>query len=408
MPVSTCAGSVPAGSVTTRHQSAGRPPAPAVDAVAADLSRVLFAPFRRRDQRRKAEMYFQGLLTTSGRKSVRNIAAHLGDPGAEQGLHHFISCSTWDWRPMRAALAAYTERLAPAQAWVVRSMHIPKAGEHSVGVDRLFAPQLGQLFSGQQAIGVWYASERLSAPVHWRLLLTDPWVSDPRRRDRAEVPEKASAESLEQCTAEAVLEVVQRGSGVARRPVVLDVRGGTTAATLTRLSDAGVPVLARVTAATRLAVADRALPGFRAGLLCASQILEATKGLRRPVSWPDPAGAGAVRSALASVVRVTVPDAQGRRHPMLLLGEWSDPNQPPSAAWLTNLSQSPVGRLVRLTRLPRRVETDFAEIGEPCGLRDFMGRSFPGWHRHVTLASAAHTAMSLARADHALSLPPQL
>ncbi|MFE0176861.1 transposase [Streptomyces sp. NPDC059002] len=68
---------------------------------------------------------------------MRNIAtACFGGDATDQSLHHFIGSSHWDWRPVRAALARSVERTAPPEAWVVRSMVIPKAGEHSVGVER--------------------------------------------------------------------------------------------------------------------------------------------------------------------------------------------------------------------------------------------------------------------------------
>ncbi len=36
------------------------------------------------------------------------------------------------------------------------------------------------------------------------------------------------------------------------------------------------------------------------------------------------------------------------------------------------------------------MDHDLDQVGEDAGLRDFEGRSFRGWHRHITLASAAH------------------
>lgn len=88
--------------------------------VYAELCAALFSGFPRRDQRLKAEQYLHGLLTAQGRKSIRNIAAQIGGPAAEQSLHHFVSSSTWDWQPMRAALAHFLERNSCPQAWVVR------------------------------------------------------------------------------------------------------------------------------------------------------------------------------------------------------------------------------------------------------------------------------------------------
>ncbi|MFB7514994.1 IS701 family transposase [Streptomyces sp. NPDC056144] len=361
-----------------------------------DLCGALFSGFPRRDQRLKAEQYLYGLLTAQGRKSVRNIAAQIGGPAAEQSLHHFVSSSTWDWQPMRAALAQHLERTSRPQAWVVRPMPIPKAGEHSVGVDRRFDLERGQVFHGQQAFGVWFASDELSVPVNWRLFLPDPWVNDRTRRDRAEVPQEVGEETLEECAITAALDTA-RWPDITRRPVVLDIRGGAGRSALTRLAAAGVPVVARIGAGSRLAIADRSLPGFGAGPLPAHQILESLKGLRRPVSWVDTVGGVQTsRTSLATAVRVALPAPGGERmRPLVLLGEWDDPRRGPARVWVSDLTNLPAGSLLRLTKLTRRVERDFAEVGEGAGLRDFVGRSYRGWHRHITLASAAHAATVL-------------
>jgi syndecan 1 len=42
------------------------------------------------------------------------------------------------------------------------------------------------------------------------------------------------------------------------------------------------------------------------------------------------------------------------------------------------------------------VDEDFDRIADQVGIRDYSGRSFDGWHRHVTLASAAHAVASVA------------
>ncbi|MET7874365.1 IS701 family transposase [Streptomyces cyaneofuscatus] len=370
------------------------------DDVVRELCESLFSAFHRKDQRRRAEQYLRGLLTAQGRKSIRNIAAQVGGQAAEQSLHHFISSSTWDWRPMRRALAAHLERTASPQALVVRSMDIPKAGEHSVGVDRLFAPQLGHMFRGQQAFGVWFASEEVSAPVNWRLLLPHQWTSDPARRDRAEVPEAAPAESAEECAVAVALDSAQYGGGP-RRPVLLDLRRGSPQEAMGRLFAAGAPVLARVSASARVSVANRALPGYGAGPLPAQRIVEMVTGMRRPVRWLDTAGQWAGRTSLATAVPVSFPVRPGvRPRPMLLLGEWQDPARPPAQLWLTDMTHLPTAQLLRTTKLTRRVDQDFARIGAPAGLRDFVGRSFRGWHRHITLASAAHTAVALTAGDY--------
>ncbi|GGO88624.1 IS701 family transposase [Wenjunlia tyrosinilytica] len=367
-----------------------------------ELCSVLFTSLRRSDQRRKGEQYLRGLLSAHGRKSMRNIASYLGGPAAEQSLHHFISSSTWDWQPVREALARHLERTTRPQAWVVRPMAIPKAGEHSVGVDRRFAPGLGQTVVGQQAYGVWLASEHVSAPVNWRLHLPDTWLNDAAKRNRAEIPEDMGEATPGECATDAVLDVAGYG-GVARRPVLLDARDWDAGAALRRFSPLGVPVLARINPATRLVMADHALPGYGGVATPAQRLMESVKGLRRPVTWVDPASSGGTRTTLAAAVRVMLPDsacrtqrAGSRCSDLVLLCEWSDPGRWPDQLWLTDQGSVPFTSLLRLAKLARRVGRDFAEVGEQVGLRDYEGRSFRGWHRHITLASVAHTAAVLA------------
>ncbi|MFF6786376.1 transposase [Streptomyces sp. NPDC012510] len=368
-----------------------------------ELADVLFASFVRRDQRQKGEQYLRGLLRARGRKSIRNVAAHVGGPAAEQSLHHFISSSTWDWMPVREALAAHLEQVSAPQAWVVRSMPILKAGHQSVGVDRVFDPCLGQAFRGQHAFGVWYASETFSAPVHWRLHLPETWVQDDNRRRRAEIPEAVSEETEEECASAAVLTAMTSWR-VPVRPVVLNAHVARIAATVGRFTRAGVPVIVRAGGASPLTVGDPALPGYGAGPLGAQQILAAVRGLGRRVEWADPAGPPhARRASVAVAVRVGAASTFARpgrtgagAGELVLLGEWEDGGHSPTAMWVTNMASVPAGALLRMTKLAARARRDLAEVGEQVGVKDFEGRSFRGWHRHITLASAAHAVVALA------------
>jgi SRSO17 transposase len=45
------------------------------------------------------------------------------------------------------------------------------------------------------------------------------------------------------------------------------------------------------------------------------------------------------------------------------------------------------------------VEHDDRELKDALGLDHFEGRSFKGWHHHVTLVSVAHAFVTLQRLD---------
>ncbi|BAJ31684.1 putative transposase [Kitasatospora setae KM-6054] len=379
-----------------------------VDGVFGELTSTLFASLRRSDQRARGEQYIQGLLRAEGRKSIRNLASAVGGAGTEQSLHHFVSSSTWDWVPMRRALAAHLERTQQPRAWVLQSMPIAKSGDHSVGVDRRFVSDLGHSVRGQHSFGVWFAGEEMSAPVNWRLFLSDAWLEDEHRRHQADIPDTVDQESMAQCGASAVLETLRWN--VRPRPVVLPSRDCVAGSVLSTLRGANLPVVARLQPGDPLLVADPAMPGYGAGPVQAARMLQAVRGLRRPVEWTDHFPGGSVdRAALVAGIRVTLPQAGRRERPAataaatassawgaaqqwLLFGEWEHPDRPPTELWLTDLTDRSLENVVGLAKLSRRVVRDSAETGEQVGLRDFVGRSYQGWHRHLTLASAAHAA----------------
>ncbi|MGW0606678.1 IS701 family transposase [Streptomyces sp. NPDC002640] len=372
----------------------------------AELSAALFPrTLRRKDQRWWAEQYVRGLLRADGRKSVRRIASAVGGGAAEQSLHHLISASTWAWTPMREALAHHLQELVPPTAWVVQPMVIPKVGEHSVGVGRHVAPGPGRPDNGQQAFGLWFASERSSAPVNWRLHLPGGWLQDPERRRRAEIPDGTAEETLEECAAAVVRATL--GWGLPRLPVVLGATGPDPGVTFRRYQAAGAPLLVRIPGSAPVTVREPSLPGFGAGPLSAQRVADSVRALRRPVRWTDPSGGQeAVRHSLVVGVPVVLPRTGERGgRPGLLLGEWSDPGRPPTEFWLTDLEGTPPPVLLRLAKLARRVTRDCATTGAEVGLRDFVGRSFNGWHRHTTLASVAYAARMLADAGADYAVP---
>ena len=379
------------------------------DTVLAELGPLLFASLSRSDQRRTGATYLRGLLAAEGRKSIRNLAGLLGPQTNEQSLHHFINSSTWEWMPVRRALGRYLVRVAPPQAWVVRPMAILKTGRHSVGVDRRFVPARGQVLNVQQAVGVWAAAPRLSAPIGWRLHLSRAWLDDDARRTKALIPDDAEPETLGDCGVETVLESV-RAAGLPTRPVLQDLRTADAARVVRRLRAAGQPFLVRIGGMLPLVPATVPAPSrstVRANPVSARLVLAPLRDLRRPVVWTDgmPSVGGTVRTTLVGASRVALPpmpgESAGAEGELLLLGVGDPGRQWPTELWLTDLVDAQHGALVRLGRLLERVERDFAGVGARVGLQDFGGRSFGGWHRHMTLASAAHAVVAIARADAA-------
>ncbi|MFE5804900.1 transposase [Streptomyces sp. NPDC056491] len=51
----------------------------------------------------------------------------------------------------------------------------------------------------------------------------------------------------------------------------------------------------------------------------------------------------------------------------------------------------------RLAKARWRIEHNYRELKTALGLDHFEGRSFTGWHRHVTLVTAAHLFLTQQR-----------
>lgn len=370
--------------------------------LAEQLCAELFESFTRRDQRETGLLYVLGLLRLPGRKTMRAIAEQFGGGALQQRLQHFISHSSWDWLPVRESLRDYAARELPAHAIVVRQVVMPKDGKHSVGVMQRVARPAGKR-GGQQAYGAWLAGEDASVPVSWQLDLPQSWLTDDIRRRQVGIPE-----SPEGCTENFPGELACRTAlGTAQAlpsvPVVLATSAIDPASCIRLMDFHGASVMFPVSGALPLIPEHAVAPIEERGRVPARLLAERRNGSRRPMFWQDRARALQRRScAVAIPVRLGACPAV----PLRLLAEWDQPGLVPDRLWLTNHCSASDLELLRLSKLVGRVDRDYEQIAKAVGIQDFEGRSFPGWHRHVTLVSIAHALrVRAARAVAAARVP---
>jgi SRSO17 transposase len=89
-----------------------------------------------------------------------------------------------------------------------------------------------------------------------------------------------------------------------------------------------------------------------------------------------------------------------------LLAEWPPGEDEPTDYWLSTLpATTPLKTLVRLAKIRWRIEHDYRELKTGLGLDHFEGRSYLGWHRHVTLTALAQAFCTLLRLDPKADAP---
>ncbi|WJV47453.1 IS701 family transposase [Streptomyces flavofungini] len=304
-------------------------------AVAAFSQRV-FAELPRADQRRWAHAFLVSVLATPGKKSVRRLAATVSDsPTAFLSLHQFINASPWAWAPVRAELARWTVHRMGPRAYVVDRAVLLKRGPHSCGAHSSFVASAGRHAICQVGLGGFLATAGEAVPVDWRLLLPGPWGSDPAHRLRARIPDDVPGSSVEQLVLDLADSQV-RATGLSTLPVVADLPDDIDTAAVARGLD-----------------------------LCGRGFLLAVPGTVR-----EPHHAGGAH----------------RTHRVLAL-----PHERGSSRWwLTNLTHARADRLLALAQLTVRARHSLEELESGFGLADFGGRSYPGWHHHMTMTSAAY------------------
>ena len=378
----------------------------------------VFASLPRTDQRARGQCYLRGLMLDGRRKSIEPMAARLGEVHY-QALHHFVTTSPWDWRPVRRRLAEVLVGALGSTAWVVDDTGFPKDGTCSVGVQRQYSGTLGKTANCQLGVSVNAVTEHASCPLDWRLFLPERWDRDAMaaRRAACHLPDEVHHRPKWQL----VLDVLDELAGWGLRPPVLladsgygevgEFRAGLDARQTpyvveVRADTSAYPEQVRPTIAPYRGRGRRPRPRYReapssltelamaAGQQACVELIwrRGSKGLQRGRFLR-------LRVRPAGVTPRRLARQAGRELPVRwLLVEWPVGKATPTKYWLANLPEAtPLVELVRLARLRWRVEQDYRELKGALGLDHFEGRGWAGWHHHVTLVSVAHGFLTLER-----------
>ena len=408
-----------------------------------DFTAEMLGGLPRKDQRAAGELYVRGLLTGGQRKSMQPMAARLGVD--HQRLQQFITSSTWDYAAVRRNVARDFAGRQPVEALVVDDTGFPKDGTASPCVARQYSGTLGKVGNCQVGVSVHLVNERGSCSADWRLFCPESWddaaLDDPvaaagarRRRERAGIPGEVrhtekwrlALEMIDEMTGPGgwgVLEQITAAGG-ARPVVVADAGYGEGPAFRLGLAARGWRYVIAVKGATSARPHDAvpaawpyggqgrpSVPRYRTAPASLRQLAIAHAGQVQPVTWRHgtKATSGNPTAAMTShflAIRVRPASRRIPRAPdgslpeCWLLAEWPLHADEPTDYWLSDLPKdTPIADLARLAKIRWRVEHDYRELKHGLGLAHFEGRSYLGWHRHVTLAALAQAFCTMLRTD---------
>ncbi len=409
-----------------------------------DFAAEMLGGLARKDQRAAGELYVRGLLTDGQRKSMQPMAARLGVD--HQRLQQFITSSTWDYVAVRRNVARWFAASFPVEALVVDDTGFPKDGDASPCVARQYSGTLGKTANCQIGVSVHLVNESASCAADWRLFCPESWDDDAasdevaaaairRRRQRARIPDDVRHTEKWRLALEMIQEMTGPGgwgvpgqiaaAGRARPAAVADAGYGDNTTFRLELEQRGWQYVLAVKGTTSAYAGDArpvtrtrrggpgrpprpAYPGAPVNL---RQLAIAHADAIAPVTWrqgtkatngnPDAAMTSHFLAIRVRPANRDIPRGPGGSLPdCWLLAEWPPEADEPAGYWLSTLPEdTPLEELVRLAKIRWRAGHDYRELKTGLGLDHFEGRSFTGWHRHVTLAVLAQAFCTMIRTD---------
>ncbi|WP_162834823.1 IS701 family transposase, partial [Amycolatopsis circi] len=338
------------------------------------------------------------LLTDVKRKTATGMGRVLGV--ATQSLNHVVTDSPWEWGPVQNRIAVRAQALLRPSAWAVDDTTFLKDGHDSVGVARQHSGRAGGQANCQAAVSVTACGKAGAIPLAWRLFLPKSWDPDlsAERRLSCRVPEDAVHRRKWELALDALDGL--RAAGLEPPPVVADRDYGRAGEFRDGLARRGLGFVVQVNSDVSVLPWQREpdTAWAREGKHRRAADL-AADAKRVPVSWHTAEGDRVAGFSLLRVREAGIPARQRASKAAAclpdrwLLVQWDDRKPAtPAHLWLASLpdtARPALQRLVRLAKTRWAVETGYRELKDTLGLDHFEGRTWPGWHRHVTLVTAA-------------------
>jgi SRSO17 transposase len=260
-------------------------------------------------------------------------------------------------------------------------------------------------------------SDEASCPIDWRLFLAEEWDGDVERRAKAHLPDEVQHAPKWLLALQMLDELISWG--LVPPPISSDAGYGEITEFRQGLEDRELDYVVQVKPGTS-AFAEHVhpvRPDYRGrGRPPAARYRDKPSSLRKlalaagaeravEVTWREGSRGAMTSRFLALRVRPANEQLRRRAHQTdseladrWLLVEWPQGAEEPVKYWLSNLpADTPLARLVALAKIRWRIEHDYRELKDALGLDHFEGRSYRGWHHHVTLVSVAHAFLTLER-----------
>lgn len=367
-----------------------------------------------KDRRKRASfaIYAFGVLGDTERKSVEPIAAAAaGDPDYAERMHHkllhFVGQSEWSDERVRLEAARYVCDVLGEQeeltTFVIDDTGFLKQGTESPGVQRQYTGSAGKITNCQVGVSLELSTATQHAPVDFELYLPESWANNPDRRKKAHIPQDVVFKTKP----ELALQMLERAAlaGLPGKIVLADSAYGECAYFRDCVTLLGFDYAVGIKKTLRVRrVGAKGKLGKPLAVSAVARTIP--KRDRRRVTWRK--GSNAELCGRFSFCRVKTLHDDGEpldeRADVWLVVEWPTCDGDRIKYYLSTLPRRMSHKqLVRVIKERWRTERMYQDMKGELGLDHYEGRSFRGWHHHVSVVIACYAFVI---AERARAFPP--
>ena len=334
----------------------------------------------------QARIYLRGLMQAS-RRNIERIRDAV--PGSdEQALHHFISNSPWDHRPVLDKVARDANVLLGGtddSFLLIDETGFPKKGRDSVGVARQWCGRLGKVDNCQTAVCASLGKGSIATLIDTALFLPKEWTQDRARMAEAGVPEAFQTYRTKQ---ELALDLIERAlqNGVQFSWVGFDGFYGDNGQFLRMLDGAGLTFLGDVHCDQYIWTADptidKSAKRMRADAWVASQSADAWQSIELRQGTKGPMNVEVLHGRVWLFQRC---DEQAYQWHLIVTRQ-------PNRLKYSLSNAAPETALERLAYMQGQryfVERALEDAKQQGGFGEYQVRGWRGWHHHAALVMMA-------------------
>ncbi len=355
------------------------------------------ASLGRREMKRNAQQYIEGLLSDLERKNVESIAYRYNRD--RRGLQRFIGISAWDFRPLEKELVHEVgQDMGQDDAVIVfdPSGH-EKCGCESAGVPRQWIGRLGKIENCQVGIYMGYVTPTEHVLVSTRLYLPQAWAKDRRHRKKCGVPQEIRFQTRHEL---ALAMLQENGPDLPHRWVSGDDEMGRSTAFRRQLRDLSESYLLAIPSNTKIRDLQAPIPRYQ-GQGAPRQV-----PFQRVDHWVErlsdndwtridvrdgEKGPLVLEIVKRRVVARTEHSREKSTEELLVVTRYFDETRKMKMDYhLSNaVPETSLTELARVSKAEHWIEDGLKRAKSQTGLSDYETRTWSGWYHHQILSLIA-------------------